>query len=250
LPENSIAGFAHSLGIGVTTLETDIAITKDKVLVLSHDPSLNPDITRGPAGKFLSSKGPAISSMTAAELERYDVGRIRPWTDYAKQFVDQKPVDGTRVPKLVELFELTKRAKNEQVRFAIETKINPHAPDETPGPDEFARLLLKAVREAGVEPRTSVLSFDWRTLQIVQKEAPHIPTVYLTMQQPRFIDNIAADKPEGSAWTAGYQFKDYKLVPRMIKAAGGHTWSSFWPDLLRAEMQKRGLALPPATVVQ
>lgn len=294
LPENSIVGFAHSLGIGVSTLETDIAITKDKVLVLSHDPLLNPDITRGPDGKFLSAKGPAIVSMTAAELEQYDVGRIRAGTDYSRQYSSQKPVDGTRIPKLAELFALVKRARNEQVHFAIETKITPQAPHDTVGPEEFVGRLLQAVREAGMERRTSILSFDWRTLQIVQKEAPGIPTVYLTMQQPRFIDNIAADKPEGSAWTAGFQFKDHGSVPRMIKAAGGHTWSCFWrelnpatvkeaqdlglkvlawtvndpavmrqmmdmgvngivtdrPDLLRAEMHKRGLPLPPATEVQ
>ena len=59
-PENTLASFARALAIGVNTLETDIAITRDGVLVLSHDPALNPDITRGADGRFLASRGPVI----------------------------------------------------------------------------------------------------------------------------------------------------------------------------------------------
>lgn len=293
-PENTLPGFAYALGVGVTTLETDIAITRDGVLLLSHDPTLNPDITRGSDGRFLSSRGPAIVTMAAAEVAQYDVGRLKPGTDHARTYAQQQPVDGTRIPRLAELFALVRKAGNEQVRFAIETKITPQAPHETVGPEEFARKLIAEIRQAGMERRSSILSFDWRTLQVVQKEAPGIPTVYLTMQQPRFIDNVAAGRPEGSPWTAGFQFKDHGSVPKMIKAAGGHTWSSFWrdltpgsvreaqglglqvlawtvndtptmarmidmgvngvvtdrPDLLRAEMERRGLPLPPATPVQ
>ncbi len=291
LPENTIVGFSRALSIGVTTLETDIVVTKDKVLYLSHDTSLNPDITRGPDGKFISTKGPAFTSLNSAELEQYDVGRIRSWSEYSRGFSDQKPVDGTRIPKLSDLFDLTKQVKNDQVRFALETKINPLAPNETDSPEEMVTLLLKAVREAGMEGRTSILSFDWRTLKLVQQQAPNVPTVYLTMQQPRLIDNVWAGKTEGSPWTAGLRYADFGSVPRMIKAAGGHTWSAFWrdlnasnvreardlglqvlawtvndasvmrqmmdmgvtgivtdrPDLLRSEMQKRGLPLPTAS---
>jgi len=293
LPENSLPGFAYVLGLGVTTLELDIAITKDRELVISHDPALNPDITRDPGGNFLAARGPAIVTLTYAELAKYDVGRIKPGTSYARTFAEQKPVDGTRIPKLKELFDVVKAAKNEEVKFAIETKVTPHGAHETVEPVEFARLVLKAVRDAGVAQRTSILSFDWRTLQVVQKEAPGMETVYLSMQRPGSIDNIAADNPQGSAWTAGFQFKDHGSVPKMVKAAGGHTWSCFWrdltadkvreaqslglkvlawtindpdamrqfmdmgvdgivtdrPDLLRAEMQKRGLPLPRPTPV-
>ncbi|WP_299762925.1 glycerophosphodiester phosphodiesterase [Ramlibacter sp.] len=293
LPENSLPGFAYTLGVGVTTIETDIAITRDGVLVLSHDPALNADITRGPDGSFLTGRGPLISKLTAAELAAYDVGRIRPGSDYARTFAQQQPVDGTRIPRLADLFALARKAGNEQVRFAIETKLTPTAPNDTMPPEEFARRLVAAIREAGLEQRSSILSFDWRTLQLVQKEAPGIPTVYLSIQQ-RSMDNIGAGQPGGSEWTAGFQLKDHGSVPRMIKAAGGHTWSSFWrdltpeavkeaqalglkvlawtvndaptmarmfdmgvngivtdrPELLRAQMQQRGMPLPRATPVR
>src|SRR5487761_2668649 len=53
-PENTLPAFAAALSIGVSTLELDTAITKDGVVVVSHDARLNPDITRGTDGRWLS----------------------------------------------------------------------------------------------------------------------------------------------------------------------------------------------------
>src|SRR5260370_23632733 len=71
-PENTLEAFATALKIGVTTLELDLAMTKDGVLVVSHDSLLNPDHTRGPDGKFLAAQGPAIHSLTLDTVKRYD----------------------------------------------------------------------------------------------------------------------------------------------------------------------------------
>ena len=291
-PENTLPGFALTLGIGVSTLETDIAVSRDGVLLISHDPALNPDITRGPDGQFLNGRGPVIWHTDFAELQRYDVGRLKPGTRYAAQYPEQKPVDGARLPKLEALFALVKKSGNAQVRFALEIKVRPDAPDETMAPEPFAKALVDAVQAAGVAQRTTILSFDWRALQAVQKLAPEIGTVYLTIQQRNF-DNVGADRADASPWTAGLRYRDHGSVPKMIKASGGRIWSSFhgdldaakvkeaqglgltvlaWtvndpqriaqvmdmgvdgivsdrPDLVRAEMQRRGLPLPPATPV-
>ena len=55
-PENTLAAFTFALATGVTTLETDLAVTKDGVLVLSHDPYLNPDLVRAPGGQWLAEQ--------------------------------------------------------------------------------------------------------------------------------------------------------------------------------------------------
>jgi len=286
-PENTMVGFERALAIGVSTLETDIAISRDGVLLISHDPALNPDITRGPDGQVLGVRGPVIWLTDFAELQRYDVGRLKPGTRYAALYPEQKPHDGARLPKLEALFALVNKPGYEQVRLALETKLTPSAPDETMAPEPFARALVKAVRDAGLAERTTILSFDWRTLQVVQRSAPEIGTVYLSIQRPTF-DNIGAGKPGASPWTAGFSHADHGSVPKMIKAAGGRIWSSFhldldtakvneahaldlavlaWtvnepaqiaramdlgvdgivsdrPDLVRQEMQRRGLPLP------
>lgn len=236
-PENTIAGFARALTVGVTTLELDIAITRDDVLVISHDPALNPDITRSADGRFLETRGPLIRQLTFDELQRYDVGRLKPGTDYARRYPLQQPVDGARIPRLAELFALVKKSGNGEVRFAIETKVTPTAPEETVAPEPFARAVVAAIREAGLASRCTVLSFDWRTLAVVHKEAPEIATVHLTAQQ-QWLDNIGADRAEGSAWTAGIQYKDQGSVPKMVHAAGGRIWSSFFGDLDAAKVRE------------
>jgi glycerophosphoryl diester phosphodiesterase len=236
-PENTLPAFATAMSLGVTTLELDTGITKDGVVVISHNMTLNPDITRDSTGKWLEGPGSAIHALTFAELEQYDVGRIKPGTGYAKQFPEQKAVDGTRIPRLADLFVLVKRSGNGQVRFNIETKISPMEPGQAPDPETFAKTLVDLIRQEGMAPRVTIQSFDWRTLQIVQRIAPEIPTVYLTVQQ-RFFDNIGANNSSGSPWTAGFLYKDYGSVVKMVKAAGGTIWSPFVGDLTESNVNE------------
>ncbi|HOB94885.1 MAG TPA: glycerophosphodiester phosphodiesterase [Aquabacterium sp.] len=235
-PENTLPGFARALAIGVNTLETDIAISRDGVLLISHDPALNPDITRGPDGQWLAGRGPVIFHTPAAELQRYDVGRLKPGTRYASQYPEQQAVDGARLPTLDALFDLVKRAGNPALRLALETKLSPLAPDDTAAPEPFARALVAAVRDAGLATRTSILSFDWRTLQVIQREAPEIATVYLTARQ-RWLDNVGSGP--ATPWTAGFALREHGgSVPKMIKAAGGKVWSSHFADLDAAQVKE------------
>lgn len=250
LPENTLPAFAQALAIGVTTLELDTAISKDGVIVVGHDTTLNPDITRGPDGQWLTRSDIAIHSLTYAQLQQYDVGRIRPRTTYALRFSTQRPVDGTRMPRLADVFALARHAGNDTVRFNIETKISPEQPQHTLPPAEFARALIALVRVEKLESRVTIQSFDWRTLQVVQQEAPQIATVYLTAQQS-WLDNIRAGDA-ASPWTAGFHVSRYAAsVPRMIKAAGGAVWSPYFGDVTREtvrEAQQLGLKVVVWTV--
>lgn len=247
-PENTLPAFERALSLGVTTLEMDVNVTRDGVVVVGHDPSLNPDIARGPDGKWLEKKGPAIFHLTFAQLQQYDIGRLKPGTNYVNRYPAQVPVDGTRYSRLSEVFALAKRAGDTRVRFNIETKVSPFAPDETPAPEPFAHAVIAEIRAAGVQSRSTIQSFDWRTLQVVQKEAPEIATVYLSAQQ-KFLDNvctgpmarvptIAPADCGASAWTAGFQLRDHGSVPKMVRAAGGTTWSPEYRDIDAAKLQE------------
>ena len=247
-PENTLPAFARALEIGVTTLELDTAITRDGVVVISHDPRLNPDIVRGPDGRWLAAYGPPIHELTYSELGAYDVGRLNPGTAYAKAFPEQAAVDGTRIPRLAELFAMVEKSGNRSVRFDIETKVSPLAPDETLAVGPFTRKVIEEIRKGGMASRSTIQSFDWRALQIVQMEAREMPTVYLTAQQ-KFLDNICTGAASGSPdakpadcgaspWTAGFQLRDHGSVPRMVKAAGGAIWSPFHRDLDAAKLEE------------
>jgi glycerophosphoryl diester phosphodiesterase len=250
-PENTLAAFAFALDLGVSTLELDCAVTRDGVVVVSHDPVLNPDHTRDREGRFLAAPGPPIASLDLADLQRYDVGRLRPGSDYAARFPDQQPVDGQRIPRLADVFALARAHGDDQVRFNVETKLSPLEPDVTPGPEAFAKAVVDAVRAAGMESRTTVQSFDWRTLLIVRRIAPGIATVALTDQQPGE-DTIEAGRPGPSPWLGGLDVDDFGgSVPKVVAASGAAAWSPNYLDLdagLVREAHALGLRVVPWTV--
>jgi len=211
-PENTLAGFERALAIGVDTLELDVGVTRDGVVVIHHDRRLNPDVARGVDGKWVRAPAPTIYSLSYAELARYDVGRIRPGSDYARRFPHQQPIDGARIPRLSDLWPIAPR-----VRFNIETKLVPEAPEETLPPEPFARAVIAEVRRAGVAPRATIQSFDFRTLAVVQREAPEIRTAYLTSGQ-RGDDVVKrVHALQGTIWSPNYQ----DLDPVALAAARG-----------------------------
>ncbi len=245
-PENTLPAFERALEIGVTTLELDVGVTADGVVVVAHDPYLNPAFTRDASGQWLpGAKGPLIRTQTYSQLQAYDVGRINPESAYAKTFNTQQPRDGTRMPTLAALFDRVKALGASSVRFNIETKINPSQPADTVSPEDMARALLKVINDAGMAQRVAIQSFDWRTLKVVKQLAPTIPTVYLTVQTANN-DNLQTGE-----WTAGLKLADFGGAPKMVKAAGGTVWSPNGGALTEAlvkEAQSLGLKVIPWTI--
>ena len=236
-PENTLPGFARGLAVGVTGFELDCAVTRDGVVVIYHDAVLNPDITRGPDGKWLEATGPAIWTLTYEELQRYDVGRIKPGSGYEQRFSGQQPVDGTRIPRLADLFALARKPGNERLRFCLEIKSSPLAPDRTIDPVNFARKVIEVVHENGMSGRVSLLSFDWHTLAAAKEIAPEIPLTCLTAEQS-WQDNIVS-RHRASAWTAPlhvYQFGG--SIPRTVKAAGAASWAPYYEELTREKVDE------------
>lgn len=228
-PENTLAAFRRALAIGVTTIETDIAVTKDLVPVISHNPNLVPELVRGPDGNWLSSPGPSIHSLTLDELRRYDIGRLNPQTQYARQFPEQQPSDGERFPTLRELLDLVK-ASGKPVRLDIETKITPDNAGETVDAATFVRVIVDELRRAGLVDRATLQSFDWRTLREAKRVVPQMRTACLTIES-RGMDTMA-EGPEGrSPWHAGLVDRDYESVPALVAAAGCDVWSAFYRNL-------------------
>lgn len=251
-PENTLVSFENAIRMGVTTLELDIAITADGIPVISHDSALNPDITRDANGQWLTARGPLIKTLSLAQLQAYDVGRIQPGTRYAREFADQQGQDGLRILPLARLFKRVKDLGAKDIRFDIETKINPHYPESTLPPDAFVKALLAVIREAGMVKRVMVQSFDWRTLELLHTLEPDLGTMYLTIESPHF------HTLKDGSWTAGHLLKDHgDSVPRMVKASAkdfsGVIWAPNYNNLTAAlvkEAQALGLQVIPWTINQ
>jgi glycerophosphoryl diester phosphodiesterase len=164
-PENTLPAFRYAIEQGVDVLELDVAVTKDGVPVVSHDPLINSTICSGPNLDI------PIHTLTLTQLREYDCGAKK-----NPRFPDQQPVPGTRIPTLDEVFAL---GKGTHVQFNVETKIFADKPELTPEPEAFSRLILSSARRAGMEKRTILQSFDPRTLRAMKSLDASIPRAAL-----------------------------------------------------------------------
>ena len=240
-PENTLLAFSRALELGVDTLELDVVLTADDVLVVHHDRRLDPATTRDAAGAWLAGEPAALRTLTLAELRGYDVGRIRPGTPYAARFPDQVGADGVRIPTLAEVVELAEARSRRRVRYNIEIKTSPEHADETPPPEVVAERLVAFVRSAGIAERTTVQSFDWRSLARVRALDPALRLSCLT--------EAASLRP---AWNAGLDLATFGgSVPKLVHAFGCSVWSPDHESLSRGtidEAHRLGLAVVPWTV--
>lgn len=179
LPENTLPAFEYAIAQGVDVLELDMAVTKDNVVVVSHDPILAAPICTGPRD------GAHIRDLTLAEVRQYDCGAVR-----NPRFSAQQIKPGTRMPTLDEVFALAPKGK---FLFNIETKITPQEPALAPTPDEFVKLVLAVVRKHRLESRVILQSFDFRTLQAMRKIAPEIALSALVQGTPKSFVEIAKE---------------------------------------------------------
>ncbi len=178
-PESTLAGFEYAIAAGADVLEMDLAVTRDNVLVVSHDPVLEPKICRGPGPSAV------IREMTLEQLQRWDCGSLRN-PDYPRQQL----VPGARVPTLDEVLALAPRGG---FGFNIETKIFRDRPRYTPSPEEFARLLAEAIARHRLGQRVIVQSFDFRTLHAMKKLMPQVRLAALYERGSRDFVSVAGE---------------------------------------------------------
>ena len=178
-PENTIPAFEYAIKAGVNALEMDMAVTRDNVIVISHDPILEAPVCRGPRPRAV------IHELTLAEVREWDCGSVQ-----NPNFPKQTPVPDTRIPTLDEVLSLSKLGNFE---FNIETKSFAEKPEYTPSPEEFVRLFLAEVHKHHLEKRVMLQSFDFRTLVACEKMAPRIRRSALTEKDPRDFVTIARE---------------------------------------------------------
>jgi len=203
-PENTLSGCDACSEVGVDYIDFDIGITKDGVLVVTHDTTLNPDITRDENGEFITEALP-IHALSFEELQKYDVGKIDPESEYATYFPDQIESEEAKIPSLKEAIEYL---KGQDVGFQIEIKTKA---EETPPPEVFAKALNQLLLETGVIAYTEVQAIDFRCLKALQKLNPEIRTSYVSKG---------------------------KFSPEVICSHGGNCWSLYEMDATESKIKK------------
>ncbi|MEO5681336.1 MAG: glycerophosphodiester phosphodiesterase family protein [Chitinophagaceae bacterium] len=181
MPENTTVAMLHGLSLGVTTLEMDAVITKDKQVILSHEPFFNHEITTRADAGFIAEQDEKkynVYTMTYAETQQYDVG-LKPHP----RFPQQQKISATK-PLLSQVIDSAEAfAASKQIQppfYNIETKSQPLTDNIFhPAPEEFVQLLMAVITEKKIAERVIIQSFDPRTLQIVHSKYPLIKTALL-----------------------------------------------------------------------
>ncbi|EJF09433.1 MULTISPECIES: glycerophosphodiester phosphodiesterase [Pontibacter] len=181
MPENTIPAMIRALDLGVTTLEMDVHITKDKQVVLSHDPYINPEhdlLSDGSEIPAANKRRYVLYQMDYAAIKTFDAG-----TKFYDKFPQQEKLP-TYKPLLSDLIDSVQTYLQQQelpqVYYNIETKSKPGGDGKLhPAPEEFVELLMGVIEAKGMSEWVIIQSFDVRTLQVLQRRYPHIKTSLL-----------------------------------------------------------------------
>jgi glycerophosphoryl diester phosphodiesterase len=231
MPENTIPAMLHAIDLGVTTLETDAVITKDKKVVLSHEPFFNHELSTKPDGSAVTEreeKDLNIYQMDYEEVQRYDVG-LRPHPRFPAQ--QKMAVTKPLLSDMIDSVESYCRKQNKPLpHYNIETKTNAATDGQYhPAPAEFVELLVAVIKEKGIQDRVIIQSFDIRTLQYLHKHYPLFATALLV---------------EGNDTKPfALQLRDLGFIPSIYSPA--HTLVT---PLLVKQCRDAGIGLVPWTV--
>jgi glycerophosphoryl diester phosphodiesterase len=190
--EESLRAFAKAIELGVSTLELDIAITKDGQPLVWHDPTIDAEKCVDTEPAFAGDPlypyvGKLVHELTLVQLRTLDCGR------QLAEFPRAEVLQDNKIATLPEVFALADSYRA-GVRFNIETKVEADRPSRSAAPQEFVDVILAAVRSAGKVSSVEIESFDWRTLPMVRQAEPSIPLVALYNDE-----TWAPDSP----WLAG-----------------------------------------------
>lgn len=191
LPENSIPGFILALEQGATTLELDLVVSADSQLVVNHEPWLNPEICKTPAGEPVrEAREWNLYRMPMEQIRGCDCGS-RPHPTYTTQ----EPMAVNR-PALWEVVQVTDhmRTRRDSIKpsYNIEIKfrdegVNTYHPDA----ETFARLVIDEVNALGIKERTTIQSFSAKALDAIHALDPEISTAWLVEDDAPVKDHLS-----------------------------------------------------------
>ncbi|KEQ28911.1 glycerophosphodiester phosphodiesterase family protein [Pedobacter antarcticus] len=193
MPENTIGAMLRALDLGANTLGMNVVISKDKQVLLSHEPYFNFEISLTPAGKDITLKDQQkfnIYKMDYEEVRKFDVG-----SKVHKRFPGQQKYHAYK-PLLEEVIDsveaYVKKNRLPKPDYAIEIKtIRNGDLVFHPEPAEFAALVMDVVESRKMAKRVIIQAFDVRSLQYVHEHYPKQRTALMIDEKVDFEKNIS-----------------------------------------------------------
>lgn len=164
--ENTLAGYAQTLDLGVDVIELDVGLTSDGIPVVSHEQRIDAATARdtGPT-RFGDPQYPYVGK-PIRELSLEQVRTLSTAMVQQKFAATQHAAPpGSRVPSLAEVAEL---ADGRGVTLGVEVKTDPswsHA-------DVRALVAATVDTLSGYDVQYRILGFDWRVLDLAAELAP------------------------------------------------------------------------------
>ena len=232
LPENTLESFKYLFENNINAYETDILISKDLIPVITHDFRLDPSLTKDNDGNWIEDENIKIFDLTYEELLKFDVGSINKLSRYGRRFVNQKPLESQRIPKLSDLLALSSKNISENLLINLEIKSTPDEENLTPAPEYTVKLVVDEINVSNLKDKIIVSSFDWRTLTEIKNQYPEISRAYLTYQQVRGM-KIKKTIYNRSPWMSFLPFYEDHELPKIIKSQGGKAWHPYRKDITK-----------------
>lgn len=191
-PENSIPGFIHALDLGVTTLEMDLAVTRDNRLVVSHEPHMSATICLDSTGAAIASDSALIFNifqMSYEEVAQFDCGSVEhPRFPQQRKLSTLKPL----LSQVIDTAETHAKASGRALPYYnIEIKSKPQGDNRYhPAPTQFSDLVYRSVGELLPWSRVTIQSFDFRVLQYFHQTYPEVRLALLIENKLPFDSNI------------------------------------------------------------
>ncbi|MBC9725415.1 glycerophosphodiester phosphodiesterase family protein [Streptomyces sp. TRM68367] len=202
--ESTLEGFGKALRLGVSTLELDTQVTKDRKVVVTHDRQVSAQKCRDtapvvPGDPMYPYVGKYIKDLTLTQIRTMDCGYRQ-----LPGFPEQEQIKGARMVELKDVLNLVRKYRAKHVGLNIETKVEAGAPEQTAPRELFVRRVFEEIRASGIERQVTIQSFDWGALKAMHKLAPRWPLVALTNY-----DFLQVGKPGASPWLGGIDADDY-----------------------------------------
>lgn len=245
--EESLAAFANSLKLGVTTLELDTHLTADGRTIVWHDDTIQADKCQDtapatPGDAAFPYVGDRVAELSLAQVKTLDCGFFQ-----LKGYPEQDVIEGNRIAELKDVFQLVRDAGAKKVRFNIETKVE-DGKSGGEGMVALTRAVVSEIQASGMADRTTVQSFDWSSLNLTKKIAPQLPLVALSSGDAW----LAVGQPGASPNLGGIDIDTYGGSLAKAAAAQGYdavspAFRSVTPGMI-ADAHELGLPVIPWTV--
>ena len=193
MPENTIPAFLFGLDSGVTTVELDLAVTKDNQLVVSHEPWMAASICLSPQGDTIKAKDERkynIYKMTYAEVKQWDCGSLG--NEKFPQQQKQATVKPLLQDVIVSVENHIKSFTRYEVDYNIEIKSLPEGDNKFhPKPEVFSDLVYNLVDQYLPLDRVVIQSFDFRVLNYWHEKYPEVRLAALVENKKSVEENLS-----------------------------------------------------------